>query len=99
MKTFVHAILVATLLCATSAFGQTIEGTGNAETSANPHVFRYSGTLPGGHGVVNVTFSLYSVQAGGTAMWTETQNVTLDNNGKFSAVLGTTTALPSGIFL
>ena len=47
-------------------------------------------------GVVSITFSLYSGQRGGEALWTETQNnVQLDPAGHYSVQLGITK--PSGV--
>jgi hypothetical protein len=46
---------------------------------------------------VSVTFSLYAASSGGSAIWTETQNVIVDD-GYFSAVLGDGTALDSSVF-
>jgi hypothetical protein len=41
-------------------------------------------------GVVGVTFSVYKEQGGGAALWVETQNVELDEQGHYTALLGTT---------
>ncbi len=52
-------------------------------------------------GVVNITFSLYSSQQGGEALWTETQNnVPLDPTGHYSVQLGITkpTGVPTTLF-
>jgi hypothetical protein len=46
---------------------------------------------------VSVTFSLYAAASGGTALWTETQNVIVED-GYFSAVLGDGTAIGAGVF-
>jgi hypothetical protein len=45
--------------------------------------------------VITVTFSLYSQQIGGTALWQEIQNVTADSNGRYFVLLGS--ALPQGL--
>jgi hypothetical protein len=42
-------------------------------------------------------FSIYSVATGGTAIWTETQTISLDA-GFFSAELGEVTPIPAGTF-
>lgn len=42
----------------------------------------------------NVTFRLYNVSSGGSALWTETQSVTADSAGIVSCYLGATTAFP-----
>ena len=52
-------------------------------------------------GVVSITFSLYSSQQGGEALWTETQNnVQLDSTGHYSVQLGITkpTGVPTTLF-
>src|SRR5713101_929600 len=41
-------------------------------------------------GVVGVTFALYKEQEGGAALWVETQNVELDEQGHYSVLLGAT---------
>src|SRR5439155_16457192 len=42
-------------------------------------------------GVVGILTSLYKDPDGGTALWSETQNVQLDAQGNYSLLLGTTT--------
>jgi hypothetical protein len=41
-------------------------------------------------GVVGVTFALYKDQEGGAALWLETQNVELDEQGHYTVLLGST---------
>jgi len=48
-------------------------------------------------GTQSIQFSLYDVATGGTALWTETQSVTLVN-GELSLSLGETTSLPEAVF-
>lgn len=38
----------------------------------------------------NITFALYEFPSGGTALWSETQEITLDSTGSFVAELGAT---------
>jgi len=45
-------------------------------------------------GAVMITFALYNVDSGGTAMWMEPHTVTLDD-GYFVVTLGKSTALPA----
>jgi hypothetical protein len=71
--------------------------------SVVPHLIKFSGGLPSAPGkaeVVEVKFSLYAAQIGGEALWSETQQVSLDATGKYSVVLGSTTAagLPDSVF-
>lgn len=58
-----------------------------------PHVIRFAGVLKdfSGHaltGVVGITFSLYRDQEGGATLWIETQNASLDANGRYDVLLG-----------
>src|SRR5467141_5284549 len=41
-------------------------------------------------GVVGVTFAIYKEQEGGAALWLETQNVELDEQGRYTVLLGAT---------
>jgi len=79
-----------------------------APTAANavvPPVIKFSGVLSDMNskaltGTVGVTFSLYKEAQGGAALWVETQNVTPDKTGHYTAMLGSTTSqgLPSEAF-
>jgi len=46
---------------------------------------------------VQIVFNVYADAKGGTALWTETQSITLDD-GYFSAQLGSVTTIPDGVF-
>ncbi|PIS46694.1 MAG: hypothetical protein COT17_07205, partial [Elusimicrobia bacterium CG08_land_8_20_14_0_20_51_18] len=48
-------------------------------------------------GTYSVTFKLYDAASSGSLLWSETQSVTTDN-GIFSAALGSSSALPAGVF-
>jgi hypothetical protein len=50
--------------------------------------------------VVGVTFSLYELQEGGSPLWSESQNVQVDERGHYSVLLGATQAegLPLDLF-
>jgi hypothetical protein len=52
-------------------------------------------------GVVGVTFAIYKEQEGGAALWLETQNVGLDEQGRYTVLLGATKSegLPLELFL
>jgi hypothetical protein len=65
-----------------------------------PRLVQFSGTLKDSAarpvlGLASVTFAIYAEQDGGTALWSETQNVTADANGHYTAVLGV--ASPTGV--
>ncbi len=51
-------------------------------------------------GVVGVTFAFYKEQEGGAALWLETQNVELDEQGRYTVLLGATKSegLPLELF-
>jgi len=60
--------------------------------AAVPQTINYQGYLTDAtgapvNGTVQMTFSIYDVSSGGTALWTETQTVTL-NQGVYSVVFG-----------
>jgi trimeric autotransporter adhesin len=64
-------------------------------SSALPRLVRFGGTVKDVNGnpltgVAGITFALYSEQTGGAPLWLETQNVTADSNGRYTALLGAT---------
>src|SRR5271169_3903091 len=70
-----------------------------------PRLVQFSGTLKDSAarsvtGLASVTFAIYAEQDGGVALWSETQNVTADANGHYSAVLGvaSATGVPQELF-
>jgi hypothetical protein len=70
-----------------------------------PRLVQFNGTLKDAwarpvSGVASVTFAIYAEQDGGTALWSETQNVIAESNGHYSAVLGAATAngVPAELF-
>ncbi len=68
-----------------------------------PTVLHYQGVLTDG-GVMpissntSVVFTLWSAPIGGTVRWTETRNVTPDNEGRFSILLGQAVPLHDSVF-
>ena len=75
--------------------------TTTSPVSVVPHVIKFSGALPGASNkaeTVDVRFSLYAAQTGGEALWSETQQVSLDATGKYSVLLGSSTPLPDSAF-
>jgi hypothetical protein len=80
--------------------------TPTATASALPRLVRFGGAVKGPDGgaltgVVGITFSLYAEQTGGAPLWQETQNLTADSNGHYSALLGSTRneGLPAELFI
>jgi hypothetical protein len=62
-----------------------------------PRLVQFSGSLKDAvlrpiSGVESVTFTIYAEQDGGTALWSETQNVLADASGHYSVLLGSATA-------
>src|SRR6266403_6263469 len=60
-----------------------------------PRLVKFAGTLKdelgkARTGVVGVTFAIYKEQEGGAALWVETQNVELDEQGHYTVLLGST---------
>jgi hypothetical protein len=84
---------------------QTLAQTPSQTASALPRLVRFSGSAKDLNsnpltGVVGITFALYSEQTGGAALWLETQNITADSNGHYTALLGLTKpdGLPAELF-
>ena len=92
MKKSVLAMAIALMLLA-------VPLTAGAEA---PPFVPLQGVLTDGEGVpvegaVDMVLSIYDVQAGGTALWFETQSVLVED-GLFTAYLGDITALDLGLF-
>ena len=82
---------------AASNSATTTSASSSTTTVQVPRLIRLSGTLTppppiGGSSLVNVTFSLYQEETGGTALWQESQNVQLDSSGHYTVLLGSTQA-------
>jgi trimeric autotransporter adhesin len=84
----------------------TFAQTSSETASALPRLVRFGGTVEDLNGkpvtgVAGITFKLYSEQTGGAPLWMETQNVTADGIGHYSALLGVTQSggLPSELFV
>jgi trimeric autotransporter adhesin len=71
-----------------------------------PRLVQFNGTLKdqASHpvtGAASVTFAIYAEQDGGTALWSETQNVLADLNGHYNVLLGAASAnggVPADLF-
>src|SRR5580704_11731160 len=80
------------LVCASMAYAQQSQ---QAATATVPKLVRFSGSFHPASGtpaqpVEGVTLSGYAEQTAGTAPWQETQNVAVDGEGKYSALMGST---------
>lgn len=74
-----------------------------APTDPIPHLMNYQGVLTddGGiplNGTYDLTFSIYSVSSGGSALWDEIHNDVSVDNGLFGVILGSTESIPSSVF-
>jgi len=76
-----------------------------ARPQAPPQLVTYSGVAANSDGkprigVAGVTFSLFADEQGGAPLWMETQNVTLDSAGGYTAQIGAThpEGLPIDLF-
>src|SRR5467141_3078144 len=70
-----------------------------------PRLVKFAGTLKdelgkARTGVVGLTLAIYKDQEGGAALWVETQNVELDEQGRYTVLLGSTKSegLPLELF-
>jgi trimeric autotransporter adhesin len=84
---------------------QGVDATRVAAPVSVPRLVQFNGTLKDAAarpvvGAASVTFAIYAEQDGGTALWSETQNVIADASGHFNALLGGATAagIPAELF-
>jgi hypothetical protein len=89
-----------------AAASAALSGIGGSNAgSVIPRLIKFAGVITDKNGkpqtgTVSVTFALYESQAGGSALWQETQSVRLDDHGRYSVLLGATQpeGLPLDIF-
>ncbi len=105
MKSHMTCVVAACLVLIPSLTPFTVAQTSAQTASALPRLVRFGGTVKDLNGnpltgVVGITFAFYSEQTGGAALWLETQNVTADSNGRYTALLGSTVpeGLPADLF-
>jgi trimeric autotransporter adhesin len=105
MKLRAARVVVGFLSLVLSLVQLTFAQTPTQTASALPRLVRFGGTVKDLNGnpltgVVGITFALYSEQTGGAALWLETQNVSADSNGRYTALLGSTKpdGLPTDLF-
>jgi hypothetical protein len=96
MRRQVASLAVLAAFFASLALAQTAQVSVGA---AVPPVIRFSGTLGVAPGRVSVTFGFYQDEVGGDPLWSESQTLAVDAAGRYSVVLGLTTALPAELFL
>ena len=105
MKLRIGCVVVGFLSLVLSPVQPTFAQAPAETSSALPRLVRLGGTAKDLNGtpltgLVGITFTLYSEQTGGAALWLETQNVTADSNGHYTALLGSTKpdGLPAELF-
>jgi hypothetical protein len=105
MKPRIACVMAVWLSLVVSLTPLVVAQTSSQTASALPRLVRFGGTVKDLNGnpltgVVGITFALYSEQSGGAALWLETQNVTADNTGRYTALLGSTKpdGLPAELF-
>ena len=113
LTSLIPAGFALTLLVASSLVAQQNSSTASAPARAGsasgssvvPHLVSYSSVLTDAVGkpvtvVTGVTFLLYPDQQGGVPVWMETQNVSPDKAGHYTAQLGATRSegLPTDVF-
>lgn len=94
------ALVVSALTLVSAGLAQ------QSSVAAVPNLIRYGGFLKDAQGAtlssstVGVTFAIYKQQDGDAPIWMETQSVTTDASGNYTALLGSTTAtgLPGDLF-
>ena len=90
------AAILLSILCGVVGYGQESQpGAAVRKAGVVPNVIRFSGSFRPANGmqaqaVESVTLSIYRDQTGGPALWQETQNVAVDGEGKYSALMGST---------
>jgi hypothetical protein len=100
-------VVVSSMLLSFCSFSIQAQQTVATDTNVIvPPLVNFSETLTDTNGRprtsdVAVTFSLYSEQTGGAALWMETQNVEPDSRGHYTVMLGSTSSsgLPADIFV
>jgi trimeric autotransporter adhesin len=97
--------VVVALLSLTLSLAAQTSGSSSLASVSVPPVIQFSNLATNESGSplsgnVSITFSLYNNSQGGSALWTETQNVSLDSSGHYSVYLGITEAngIPTSLF-
>jgi len=98
-------IAVAILLLAVISPAQGQQSSQNEPTTSVPRLITFNGALRdrAGHvmsGIISVRFALYREQTGTAPIWSEIQNVQVDEQGHYTVLLGAYTGdgLPTDLF-
>jgi hypothetical protein len=101
----VHAVVLAMFLLLFSLLAQAQQIVATNPNVIVPPLVNFSGALTDSNGKpvtgsVVATFSVYSEQTGGAALWMESQTVQADNAGHYTVMLGATSSqgLPPDLF-
>jgi hypothetical protein len=94
---FSSVVLVAALVASCAGAQQVATPTASVPRLVNFSSFATDGQGKPVPGVAGITFAIYGQQSGGAPLWLETQNVTVDAKGNYTAQLGATK--PSGLAL
>jgi hypothetical protein len=99
-----NSLCLVLLLCSARIMSGQATASGNG-ASPVPTVIKFSSTirdLDGRElfGPQSLTFALYQIQEGGSSIWIETETVTLDSHGRYTALLGSTSlgGIPPALF-
>ncbi|HUR37606.1 MAG TPA: hypothetical protein VM009_07295 [Terriglobales bacterium] len=97
-----NALCCALLAAAPLAAAQSSAQSASRRSEPLPRLIKYAGTVSTGGsprlGIIMVRFAVYAEQTGGAPLWQETQNVQLDEQGRYRALLGSSRELPMSIF-
>jgi len=100
MRNMINNVLtaVSVLVCAVGLEAQQTQA--SAPITTVPRVVRITTSFHPANGlsagpVESVTLSIYKDEQGGIPLWQETQNVSVDGEGRYSALMGST--LPDGV--
>jgi len=95
------SVLAAALALPAGAQSTGPDASAVASSASTANLVRWTGSLPEMAGrTVEVSFALYQDPAGGPALWNETQTVTVGAGGRYTVLLGATSAegLPQTLF-
>jgi len=98
-------LILCLLLCFSNLTSSQCSNNAGPCLARMPHLIRLTGVLKNSTGepsgsAVGITFAIYSSSSGGAPLWQETQNVRLDKQGRYAALLGVTTlqGVPAELF-
>ena len=101
IKTLFKLFLIFSLSASFTSFvhGQCTDGSATCPAGV-PRLVRFGGVLKDAAGkphtgIVGITFAIYAESSGGAPIWQETQNVQLDQQGRYAIFLGA--SIPQGI--